>query len=338
MQIEQAPLFSIVICNHDRKQYLINAVDSALEQDFPKDMFEIIVVKNYYDEEIDNYLMEHKIFSVFTEDAFLPQKMVKGVENSKGSYICFLDDDDLYKTGKLKRIATFIEKHGQISFYHDSFFIINELGRVNVKIQSNTTDSIRVSEGPAEIMKNMPYFLKYKMDWYASMMCINREIVKDKTSILYNATASADRLLFLIGISNGGVVILDNERNTYYRLHQSLTTKFLPFTEFMKSRTNFYYNSLHSFRASYNLFENNYAFTVLDMFVVHETIMAAFTGAAEQCKLSNIFKKAVKYSFRFRTMNLFIWYVMLFLKKIFRSIVVKLYYILTVNELRRKSA
>ena len=132
MQIEQAPLFSIVICNHDRKQYLINAVDSALEQDFPKDMFEIIVVKNYYDEEIDNYLMEHKIFSVFTEDAFLPQKMVKGVENSKGSYICFLDDDDLYKTGKLKRIATFIEKHGQISFYHDSFFIINELGGVSL--------------------------------------------------------------------------------------------------------------------------------------------------------------------------------------------------------------
>ena len=338
MQIEQSPLFSIVICNHDRKQYIRNAVDSALAQDFPKDLFEIIVVKNYYDDEIDDYLVKHNILSVFTDDAFLPQKMVRGVQNSKGRYICFLDDDDLFAAGKLKRIATFIEKHGEISFYHDSFFIINEMGKVNRKIQSNATPSIQELDGPDEIMKIMPYLLRHKIDWYASMMCINKEIVKDKASILESAIASADRLLFLIGISNGGVVILDNERNTYYRLHQSLTTKFLPFAEFMKSRENFYNNSLYSFKASYNLFANNYAFTVLDMFVVHESIMATFTGSVEQCTLVNVFKKTVKYSFRFRRKNLFIWYVMLFLKKIFKTTVVKLYYVLTTSGLKKMSA
>jgi len=48
-----SPFISVVITAHDRKEYLKQAVDSALNQTLSRDNYEVIVTKNFdtiYDE------------------------------------------------------------------------------------------------------------------------------------------------------------------------------------------------------------------------------------------------------------------------------------------------
>lgn len=337
MTDEKNPLFSVVICDHDRKQYIKDAVESVLSQDISRSMFEVLVVKNYLDEDIDRYLDNKGVKSIFTSVVPLSQKMAKGIENSIGQYICFLDDDDLFGTGKLSRILAFIEKYGRISFYHNSFITINESGKINSKVFPKKTYGSIDLKNAAEIKKNAHLLLRYRCDWYASMMCINREIVLSKISVLSNSSASADRLLFLIGISNGIPVICDFEPNTFYRIHESLTTTFLSFNDFMKRRENFYKKSLESFRSAYSLLRNTYSNEVLEMFLVHEEIMIAFTGFNEKYNLVNFFKNVFRYSIKMKKIEILVWYNMLILKKFLGLPTVRLYYLITLNRLRKAS-
>jgi glycosyltransferase involved in cell wall biosynthesis len=48
----------VVVLAHDRRQYLKGAVASIVGQDLERSEFEIIVVKNFLDPAIDEYLAE----------------------------------------------------------------------------------------------------------------------------------------------------------------------------------------------------------------------------------------------------------------------------------------
>jgi len=50
------PYISVVVTAYDRKKYLLGAVLSALNQTISKDLYEVIVVKNFHDETIDQQL------------------------------------------------------------------------------------------------------------------------------------------------------------------------------------------------------------------------------------------------------------------------------------------
>ena len=75
---------------------MLDAVNSALNQTLPKDEYEIIVVKNFEDENIDRFLEEHSVRNIIVKEEPLSAKIVKGVEESRGEVISFLDDDDLW--------------------------------------------------------------------------------------------------------------------------------------------------------------------------------------------------------------------------------------------------
>ena len=60
------PFISVIITAHNRKEFLLEAVNSALNQTLPKDEYEIIVVKNFQD--FDDILTNLGISPSFRED------------------------------------------------------------------------------------------------------------------------------------------------------------------------------------------------------------------------------------------------------------------------------
>lgn len=97
------PFFSVVIITYNRPSFVLNAIDSVLNQTY-KD-FEIIVVNdgsslNYI--EVENFIKSHpSITYIHKINEGRSKARNTGIEFAKGQYICFLDDDDVFLPSNL---------------------------------------------------------------------------------------------------------------------------------------------------------------------------------------------------------------------------------------------
>jgi glycosyltransferase involved in cell wall biosynthesis len=96
------PFISVIITAHNKREFLLEAVNSALIQTLPRNEYEIIVVKNFEDENIDRFLEKHSVRTIIVKEEPLTAKIVKGVEENRDEVISFLDDDDLWLPQKLE--------------------------------------------------------------------------------------------------------------------------------------------------------------------------------------------------------------------------------------------
>lgn len=104
-------LVSIVIPTYGRTEYLRRAIESILSQTY--DNIEIIVVNDnsrespYFDitNKIISDLDESKVVSVISQGVNQGGSVARniGIENCKGQYIGFLDDDDFFYKNKIEK-------------------------------------------------------------------------------------------------------------------------------------------------------------------------------------------------------------------------------------------
>jgi len=146
---------SVIVTAHNRREFLLEAVNSALNQTLPKDEYEIIVVKNFEDERIDKFLEEHNVKNIVTKEEPAGIYLVKGVEESKGEVISLLDDDDLWLPQKLE-IVKQVFKDKDVIYYHNNFYNFNKFSSLSLLIDRIQSSNIRSKISKLKIydMKN----------------------------------------------------------------------------------------------------------------------------------------------------------------------------------------
>ncbi|MGC9126572.1 MAG: glycosyltransferase, partial [Thermoplasmata archaeon] len=66
--VNRKPYISVIITAHNRKEFLKEAIQSALNQTLERSNYEILVIKNFKDEEIDRIIEQNGIRNIFTRD------------------------------------------------------------------------------------------------------------------------------------------------------------------------------------------------------------------------------------------------------------------------------
>ena len=146
------PKVSVIIPTYNRDNYLYSAVKSVLNQTFED--FEIIVVD---DASTDN---TKQIIDKFDDKRirYIRHKENKGgsaarntgIKLSKGKFIAFLDDDDLWMPSKLEKQLDHINKNLEIDAVYTGAWRINKSGKI---IRCNFP-SLRGNIFPDILMKN----------------------------------------------------------------------------------------------------------------------------------------------------------------------------------------
>ena len=93
---------SVIIPTYKPKEYLWECLDSLVKQTFPKDDFEVILVLNGCTEpwksEIENHIdtetQSINVIFIHTEQGGVSNARNIALDNAKGKYITFIDDDD----------------------------------------------------------------------------------------------------------------------------------------------------------------------------------------------------------------------------------------------------
>ncbi len=189
------PFISVIITAHDRREFLLEAVNSALNQTLPKDEYEIIVVKNFEDERIDRFLEEHNVKNIVTKEEPLGAKIVKGVEESRGEVVSFLEDDDLWLPQKLE-IVKQVFKDKDVMYYHNNFYNFSGFSSLSLLIDriQSSNDRSKISKLKIYDMKN-DLFLQIN----SSSIAVRKKIFNK--NILYkikNVSNAVDALLFYL--------------------------------------------------------------------------------------------------------------------------------------------
>ena len=80
--------FSIIIPVYNRTDYVKKALDSCLNQEYGKENIEIILVKNFIDIDLEEWLKQRSVLYLNSDKVNLADKLIEGINNSNGDIIC----------------------------------------------------------------------------------------------------------------------------------------------------------------------------------------------------------------------------------------------------------
>ncbi len=119
--MRNTPLVSVIIPTYKSGHTLKNAIDSVLDQTY-KDIEIIVVDDNNNNTEyrektelvMKNYENENKVIYIkHDKNRNGAAARNTGFKHSKGEYVCFLDDDDVFLPSKVEKQAIFLEKNNK---------------------------------------------------------------------------------------------------------------------------------------------------------------------------------------------------------------------------------
>lgn len=125
------PLVSVIIPTYKNRGLLIQSIDSALLQDYPN--IEIIVIDDNNPETNERYETE-KLMDKYSSNPsviYLKHERNKngaaarntGIYYANGDYIAFLDDDDCFLPGKIKKQIQFLDNHKEFAAVYCLAFV-----------------------------------------------------------------------------------------------------------------------------------------------------------------------------------------------------------------------
>ncbi len=115
-------IISAVVCSYNRDKYIFDALLSLKDQLLEKDKFEIVIVNNNSTDRTDeicrkfteDYNSDVNITYVIETNQGLSHARNRGIKESKGSIITFIDDDAIAEKDFLSNILSFMDAHPEV--------------------------------------------------------------------------------------------------------------------------------------------------------------------------------------------------------------------------------
>ncbi|MGA8542563.1 MAG: glycosyltransferase family A protein [Thermoplasmata archaeon] len=219
-----APFFSVVVTAYRRRTFLRGAVQSVLDQTLAHAEFEVIVLKDFADPEIDSWLatLGPSVRNVTEDLPLVGQMLVRGGELARGDVVCFLDDDDRFRPEKLAGLRALFREDARLGLVHNAFDAIDVDGHrlpqwERFRPQPPTSETW----GPDRGRVRFPWLHRYGGYVNVSSMAIRTSIVRRWSSWLARVPASQDVVLFALALASDVNVRVDASRWSEYRVHSS---------------------------------------------------------------------------------------------------------------------
>lgn len=123
-----APLFSIVIPSYNCAQYIQQTLRSIYNQ--TERNYEIIVVNDGSPDNLLEVLAQEtdpRLRVITQENGGVSRARNRGVEEARGTYIAFLDGDDIWLPFHLEKAKTFFEKYPEFHWYATKLIFKTEI-------------------------------------------------------------------------------------------------------------------------------------------------------------------------------------------------------------------
>ncbi len=225
-----APLVSVVVVAHTRREFLREALDSVRQQDVPRDQVEIVVVKNFRDASVDDQIRTLGGQSILSPDLAAGPKFAAGVRATRAAILTFLDYDDQYEPRRLRTVLAAFRAHPDLGFYHNQFSYIGPDGG---PLARDTIRAFRLpqpSHARTLFLENAGKIAQSRRlagqlpDFNSSSCAVSRSIAEATLPYLSRVHVASDTLLFFAALAGPGSILIDADALTRYRIHGENST------------------------------------------------------------------------------------------------------------------
>lgn len=123
------PTVSVIIPTYNRAHYLPQAIESVLSQSFTD--FEIIVIDDGSTDDteavIQPFLVDDRLQYVKQPNAGVAAARNAGMRLAQGRYLAFLDSDDWFLPGKLKKQVAYMAANPHIALSYTAYFAFDDI-------------------------------------------------------------------------------------------------------------------------------------------------------------------------------------------------------------------
>jgi glycosyltransferase involved in cell wall biosynthesis len=210
------PLVSILIDTYNHERFIERAVRSVLEQDFPAENREIIVVDDGSTDRTSEILrkFEPQIRTLRKDNGGQASAFNAGIAECRGQIIAFLDGDDWWAPAKLSTVANVLAADASVGV----------VGHAIIEAFNDGSERIIAPEHSLRLRLNSGHaadvFRLHRCYLGTSRLALRAEVARKVLPIPEGLVFEADEYLFILAAAIAGVAIL-TEPLTYYRLHGS---------------------------------------------------------------------------------------------------------------------
>jgi glycosyltransferase involved in cell wall biosynthesis len=210
---KKSPFFTVLIDTYNYGQYIEDAVESALRQDFPEEEREILVVDDGSTDDTEERLKKfgEKIGYFRKPNGGQASAFNYGFQKASGEVIALLDADDVWMPGKLKRVYEAFQQDSKVGMVYHRVRMwdgIRDLGE----------DSY-FAEVSGWIPGNLKALLSYPMTGTSSL-AFRRKVMEKLLPVPEELRTQADAYLTALAIFASPVLAIP-EFLGKYRLHSA---------------------------------------------------------------------------------------------------------------------
>ena len=247
---------SVIITAYNRKQFLPDAINSALHQTLDRYPFEIIVVSNFY-VNVSHFDKSNKI-RTFLMDGEMGEFLFAGLSKAKYNVVTFMDDDDTFDQGKFSRIMEVFISNPELCYYHNGVSYVDYVNRridyarlVEKRYRSINNKCLILN--PKSSTKAIRSALDNSGDFNLSSISIRKECYLKYLIILNKIKSNPEGFFFWAGIISMGQLMIDGLKLTNYRVHETTESGPLNF----KSKAKVVSRQIYTYDLILNFIDSN---------------------------------------------------------------------------------
>ena len=223
-------ILTVIVIAYNRREYIKHALSSINNQTLKRNEFEVILIKNFIDSDIDSECIKSGVKTILMEGT-IGEYIKTGIIESTGEVITFLEDDDEFSMNKLESVITIYKKE-KFDFMKNGFLEIDQSeNKMKRSVQRSThldrplkKDVILKKE---EVQLKMLHFLISRgQDFNLSSMSISRSVANQIGKTIEKIATCPDGAIFLLSLNFGQKFIFSTLKLTYYRIHESRSRSF----------------------------------------------------------------------------------------------------------------
>lgn len=287
---------AVIIIAFKRREYILRALRSIESETRHDHAPDIIVIKNYKDESIDNEILAKGAKCLFSTSLGLGEKVVEAIAHTEAEIIAFLEDDDVNIVGKIGRISEVFNSHDNLIFYHNSF------SSVDKQLQSNDYYDGRFSEtlvlSRESSIKDINTALKFGGAHNLSSMAVSKELIIENSAIVSQFTFGTDHAFFLLALDSDKSLFFDDFLGTLYSIGDGVSSPDEASSDYLENKVTFLKGVLSEFYTLDNVISTIQSRQILTEFIARAKLHLSLIEDIPQYRisfleLSKLFAKSI---------------------------------------------